>query len=807
MSVTLSLFAGAGAQFLDNNGLPLSGGLIYTYSAGTTTPLETYTTNLGTIAQSNPIVLNASGRIPTGELWLTTGYGYKFITKDVNGVLIGTYDNVPSSAQPPITNDTSSIAYEPAQIITAGNFIIGNTYCIVFVGTTNFQTIGATSNTVGTHFIATGIGTGTGTVNYSRTAQSKLRETVSSADFGAVGDGTTDDTVALQNAINYCITYGKKLKILVGTYIISFPLLIAKLNGTSFDYFGLDIEGERYVGADGSGNNPVTTIKATFNNTFAIGIQKARGVRIANLQVVGVNDFSAAVYANTAVLMTNSTYVINGCRDSRYSPYSGIVIDPFGYSVPSDGGYPGLTQYYNSSADGSGGCEFTGIFVSAFVAGIIFSPNGTSINADNTSFIDCAVNFAKCGFVICQSQSRVIEWNGGSIFGCLYGFDSQTYGLQRGYSPGINGSNMGYCKYLFNVGSRWGNSQSIRNIHAESFASLGFFGFGTSQGVEPISFTGCEFNSLPLGAGLYPDHYLVTYTPLIFTGCYFDYTNEQVLRIMSNPICAVVFDTCFMNIISETYNDVLMGFSNNANYGPLYNDSNVIFKNCITRDYLKGNNNLSAISLENIIATSYTFDKNLIPIGAKLKYTAQGNANDMTFCGGFPNYVLLNNLSLTIISTGVGQITVPDGTLIAVGDLIVNGSNSTLYEDYTGALLLVDQCCSIGVASNVVGNIVTIAGLPQNLVAGTYPFYSVWFSRYHLPSTGTTSTSTSITSVTNPSTWAIGQHIQGAGIVTGTYITNNVPSGTLTLSKATTASATGVRLYDADMQLLTGTAI
>jgi len=41
MSVTLSLFAGAGAQFLDDSGNVLTGGLIYTYAAGTTTPLAT----------------------------------------------------------------------------------------------------------------------------------------------------------------------------------------------------------------------------------------------------------------------------------------------------------------------------------------------------------------------------------------------------------------------------------------------------------------------------------------------------------------------------------------------------------------------------------------------------------------------------------------------------------------------------------------------------------------------------------------------------------------------------------------------
>ena len=95
MAVNLSPVGGAAAQFFDNSGQVLTGGKLYTYSAGTTTPAVTYTTSSGLIAQPNPIILNAAGRVPdSGEIWLTDGISYKFVLKDQNDVLIATYDNV-----------------------------------------------------------------------------------------------------------------------------------------------------------------------------------------------------------------------------------------------------------------------------------------------------------------------------------------------------------------------------------------------------------------------------------------------------------------------------------------------------------------------------------------------------------------------------------------------------------------------------------------------------------------------------------------------------------------------------------------
>lgn len=62
MAVNLSMLAGAGAQFFDNNGDPLTGGKLYTYAAGTTSPQATYTSAAGVSAHSNPIILDAGGR-------------------------------------------------------------------------------------------------------------------------------------------------------------------------------------------------------------------------------------------------------------------------------------------------------------------------------------------------------------------------------------------------------------------------------------------------------------------------------------------------------------------------------------------------------------------------------------------------------------------------------------------------------------------------------------------------------------------------------------------------------------------------
>jgi len=82
-----------GQTIFGPTGLPLAGGQIFTYQAGSSTPLATYTTSNGTVYNSNPIILGTDGKL-SNELWLQYGYSYKFVVEDANNTLVNTYDNI-----------------------------------------------------------------------------------------------------------------------------------------------------------------------------------------------------------------------------------------------------------------------------------------------------------------------------------------------------------------------------------------------------------------------------------------------------------------------------------------------------------------------------------------------------------------------------------------------------------------------------------------------------------------------------------------------------------------------------------------
>ena len=234
MAVLLSPYGGVGAQFLDNSGNVLTGGKIYTYAAGTTTPQVAYASSAGTTPLSNPIILNAAGRVPTGEIWITDGQTYKFVLTDSNDVLIATYDNITgiNSNFVNFTNEQeiqtatagqtvfnlTTMTYQPATnslsvfVDGVNQYGPGAQYAYVetdsdtvtftsglHVGAeVKFTTSSTNSSAGGDAFNVSYLAPFTGAVGTN--VGDKLSEIVSINDFGGVNDGVTNNTTAFASA-------------------------------------------------------------------------------------------------------------------------------------------------------------------------------------------------------------------------------------------------------------------------------------------------------------------------------------------------------------------------------------------------------------------------------------------------------------------------------------------------------------------------------------------------------------------------------------------------------------------------------
>ena len=116
---TTSLSPTPKLQFFDANGDPLVGGLLYTYAAGTTTPLTSYTDSTGVSANTNPIVLDSRGE---ANVWLGAA-SYKLALYTSANVLIWTVDNISTNGSNlPVTDlngDGTTTAFAVSDGFTA----------------------------------------------------------------------------------------------------------------------------------------------------------------------------------------------------------------------------------------------------------------------------------------------------------------------------------------------------------------------------------------------------------------------------------------------------------------------------------------------------------------------------------------------------------------------------------------------------------------------------------------------------------------------------------------------------------------
>jgi hypothetical protein len=110
--MALYLLSAPSLQVFDENGDPLEGALLYTYAAGTSTPLNTYSDVDGTVPNMNPIVADASGRF--GDIFLTLAIAYKFVLNTVDNVTVYTVDNF---VVPALSTTSADTAGEVAELL------------------------------------------------------------------------------------------------------------------------------------------------------------------------------------------------------------------------------------------------------------------------------------------------------------------------------------------------------------------------------------------------------------------------------------------------------------------------------------------------------------------------------------------------------------------------------------------------------------------------------------------------------------------------------------------------------------------
>lgn len=330
MAVNLSPVGGVAAQFFDNSGNVLTGGKLYTYLAGTTTPAVTYTTSAGNINHTNPIILDAAGRIAgSGEIWLTDGLSYKFILKDSNDVLIATYDNITGIN----SNFVAFTSQQEIQTATAGQTVFtltsmayqpGTNNLMVFVDGVNqygpgaqyayFETDSTTVTFIsGLHVgaeikftTATPLNSGVTSANLvsytppfidsvATNVENKLAQTLSIQDFGGIADGTTDNSQAFIAACAAAINGGLTLVFPTGQYMFSTAVIVTLANNDT-----LKIDGQNSTWLL---NDQVSWEQIQIkNSTEANGCT----VSISNVNMKGIGDVAGPFWNQSA-----GTYPIN----------------------------------------------------------------------------------------------------------------------------------------------------------------------------------------------------------------------------------------------------------------------------------------------------------------------------------------------------------------------------------------------------------------------------------------------------------------------------------------------------------------
>ena len=260
-------------QYFTAGGIPLVGGKVYTYAAGTTTPLATYTTAAASTPNTNPVILDSRGE---ASIFFSAA-NYKIVVKDSLDSTIWTQDDLAGDAAAAVLTRLA---------LSTGSSLVGH------------------------------IASGTGAV--AITVQAKLRESVSVKDFGALGDGVADDTAAINLAIAYLTAIGG---------ILIFPTGVYKISSTITWANNITYKGVGYSTSNTRGS--VLLFSVTGANASQISNALNSGT-FASINFEGLTFVHAALSSGYALLYdTGSSYLnINKCKFNHAGAGSfGVVFD------------------------------------------------------------------------------------------------------------------------------------------------------------------------------------------------------------------------------------------------------------------------------------------------------------------------------------------------------------------------------------------------------------------------------------------------------------------------------------------------
>lgn len=274
----------------------------------------------------------------------------------------------------------------------------------------------------------------------ARTAEGKLQESVSVKDFGAVGDGVTDDTAAIQAAIT--ASYGKRLKVLQGNYRLTSGL-------TATEAIHLELDPESVLDFSGApvGAALGQQIALRFSGTApgaAVTVTANIAARATSIQLTDV----AGLAADDWIVVRSDDAYISGGDPLDYtlghiarirSVDSGVQItvweaSPFAYTAASNARIAKFTPLLGAKVTGGRIlCGGVGSAHSAVRFNYCDTPVCQGVQIDSAE--DTGVSYANCispqavGNVITKSTSP-----GGAIGNAGYGI--AIYGGKGGRASG-----------------------------------------------------------------------------------------------------------------------------------------------------------------------------------------------------------------------------------------------------------------------------------------------------------------------------------------------------------------------------------